>query len=238
MGLMDKVSKKAGKKALEKVLSAGLVDNAINTILTTHNSKVGIKTTEEIMQKAISKNQLVIKCRSFSLGSVVDAFSGKFNESDGAPKSYQIYDCNGELVYKCDPQKTVFDRSILNLYDADDEYIGTITEPLVNMSVSLVEKNVKKCTVHFGSTKICELKKSVERLSNVRYIETLNGDVKVDCNEHNQFTVTYNGRLIARLYPVTCILKDGYVDKYVMKYDYLEDEMIGVLLAIVVDIII
>jgi hypothetical protein len=81
------------------------------------------------------------------------------------------------------------------------------------------------------------LKKSIERITNIRYFETINGDVEIDCSNHDLIQIRYKGRLVAVLRTVSGILKDDYVDKYVMEYDRLEDEMIGVLLALAVDII-
>ena len=237
MGLMNKVTKIAGKKAVEKIAASGIVDNAVNTIITKHNSAIGIKSTEESIKTSKRKNQLIIKRRSFSMDSVVSAFAGKFDNSNGTPISYRIYDCDGSLVYKCDSDKSILDQYIHNLYDSDNEKIGTISEPLVKLNISLIEKDVKKCAVYFESLKICELKKSIERISNIRYYESISGDVKITCCDHDLIQIQYKGRLVAVLRSVSGILKDDYVDKYIMEYDRLEDEVIGVLLALAVDII-
>lgn len=237
MGLINKVTKMAGKRAIERFAESGIIDLTLNTIITKRNSHIGIKGTEELIKTSKKKNQLVIKCRSFSITSVVNAFSGKIDNSNSAPISYRIYDCDGSLVYKCDSDKSILDQYTHNLYDSDNEIIGTISEPFIALSISLTEKDVKKCTVRLGPSKICELKKSIERITNIRYFETIDGDVKISCFDHDLIQIQYKGKLLAVLRPVSGVLKDDYVDRYVMEYDRMEDEVIGVLLALAVDII-
>ena len=51
------------------------------------------------------------------------------------------------------------------------------------------------------------------------------------------FKIRYAGKRVATLHDVPLHFDSGYMDRFIMEYDNLEDEAIGVLLAVGVDLI-
>ena len=67
---------------------------------------------------------------------------------------------------------------------------------------------------------------------------TVNGKTEDELGkEGKNFKVYYNGKLLASLHDCPLVIKDGYMDKFVMEYDDPADEVVGILLATAIDLI-
>lgn len=76
MSLKGKLTALAGAKIAEKVIPKGSVDGVVNSMLNKLGQATGQKTAAEHIQ-GIKKNFLVIKSKSYSIGTMVGLFTGK-----------------------------------------------------------------------------------------------------------------------------------------------------------------
>lgn len=234
MSLKGKITTFSTYKIASSVLNTNLVDNTVNNVLTKLGKAAGQKTSYEHIQQS-KKHCLVIKTKSYSLGSIVGLFTEESPELTDYLCRYQIFDVSGNIKYKSEAENTIVDREIIDLYDAVGNKIGYIKEHFFAVGVPLFEKDVKKCSVYLGTQKIAELKKYVS-FGDLEF-ETLEGDVKITHDEGKTFKIKYKNKLIATLLNVPLNLKDGYVDKFVMEYEDTSTEVEAVLLATAVDLI-
>lgn len=226
MSLKEKLIKLEGAKVVKKIVSSSGVDFAVNNVMNKIGKATGMSTTDEYVQK-IESNYLIIKSCSCSVGTITGLFINKMPDTNDLGEGYRVYDSNGNLKYKSDT---------LNMYDANNEKIGSVKERLISVGVPLLEKEVKRCIVYLGNERICELKKY--KSFGVLQLEALEGSVEIKCINENNYKISYNGKVVANLHEVPLNFKDGYVDKFVMEYDNTEDEIIGVLLALAFDTLI
>lgn len=234
MSLKGKLTALASAKIVEKVIPKGSGDDAVNSILNKLGKATGKKTAAEHIKK-IEKNYLVIKSKSYSIGTVVGFFIGKTPNMNDHFGRYQIVDGNGILKYKSNAENTITDREILDLFDVDGKKVGYVKEHLISTGIPLFEKEVKKCTVFLGKEKIAVLKK-YESFGNLEF-DVLEGSVKIAHKEGKNFKIHYKDKLIATLHDCPLNLKDGYVDKFVMEYEDPADEVVAILLATAIDLI-
>ena len=235
MGIKNKLAKLAGENILEKISSSGSIDNMINSVMDKIDKNLGIGNANDYVKNVKSKYHLIIKSRSYSVGTIAGALTGVVLTDDLLGR-YQVYDGDGVLKYRSDAECNMTNRDILDIYDAEDKRIGCVKEWLVSVGIPLFEKEVKKCTVKYAGNKICDLKKYVS-FDGLEF-EVLDGAVKIKYDDDGkEFTLNYKGKKIAQLHTVPIRLKDGYTDKFVMEYDSLENEAIAVLIAIAIDLI-
>jgi len=201
MSLKGKLISSIGGKVAESILSSEIINNAVNKVSEKAAEKSGYKNIPEYMKNIRSKNYLVIKTRSFSLGTGLAAtasiLAGKVPNISGDMISYKIYDSNNELKYKSDDESAYmlvdFDRELLSLYDLDNKKIGTVKEWIISVGIPLFEKDVKKCTIKYGNKKICDLKKYVS-FGDLEF-ESLEGDVEIETDGSDKaFTIEYNSK--------------------------------------------
>lgn len=234
MSLKEKLATLAASKIASTALNAKSVDSTVNNVLTKLGKATGQKTSTEYIQH--SRNRcLIIKEKSYSLGTMVGAFTGKSPDLTDYLGRYQIFDADGNMKYKSVTENTIIDREILDLYDVADHKIGYVKEHIISVGVPLFEREVKKCSVYLGTQKIAELKKYI--LFGDLGFDTLEGSVKIIHNKGKTFKIKYKNKLIATLLDVPLNLQDGYVDKFVMECDDPSMEVEAVLLATAIDLI-
>ena len=231
MGIKEKLAAIAVAKVTE-LASSEAMDGAINTVLNKIGKASGTATIDEHIQK-VQNNYLVIKARSFSVGTIVGLFSGDGLVSDDLGR-YQVETSDGRLKYAVKAKITATDRDILDLYDENSRKLGHIKEHLLPMGVPVFEKDVKKCTVFWGKEKLCVLKKY--KSFGEKHIDVVEGKAKVSC-KGKEIKISCYGRDIALLHEVTVNLRDGYVDRFVMEPYSKEDEALGVLFATAIDLL-
>lgn len=234
MSIKGKLVALAGAKIAKKVIPKGSVDGAVNSMLNKLGKATGQKTAAEHIQ-GIKKNYLVIKSKSYSIGTMVGFFTGKIPNMNDYLGRYQIVDGNGTLKYKSNAENTITDREILDLFDASGNKVGYVKEHLISTGIPLFEKEVKKCTVFLGKEKIALLKKYVS-FGDLTF-DVLEGNVKITHKEGKEFKIHYKGKPVATLHDCPLNLKDGYADKFVMEYKDPADEVVAILLATAIDLI-
>lgn len=234
MSLKGKLATIAASKIASTILNADSVDNTVNSVLTRLGKATGQKTSSEHIQQS-QKHCLIIKAKSYSIGTMVELFNEKSPDLTDYLGRYQILDATGNIKYKSAAEDTIIDREILGLYDASDHKIGYVKEHIVSVGVPFLEREVKKCSVFLGMQKIAELKKYVS-FGDLAF-ETLEGEVEIIHNKGKTFKIKYRNKLIATLLDVPLNLKDGYVDKFVMECDDPSMEVEAVLLATAIDLI-
>lgn len=238
MSLKGKLIALAGAKIVEKVMqksnTEGSLDNAVNSVLNDLGKCVGQRTAAEHM-KGIKNNCLVVKSKSYSVGTVVGQIVEKTPNLNDYSGRYQIVDSNGTLMYKSTAENTVTNREILDLFDASGKKVGYVKEHLISAGFIFLEKEVKTCTVFLGGEKIAILKKykSFGKLK----VDVLEGSVRITHEEGKNFKIYYKRKLIATLHDCPINFKDGYVDKFVMEYKYPAEEVVAILLTIAIDLI-
>ena len=234
MSLKGKLATLAASKIASTVLNANSLDNTVNNVLTKLGKATGQQTSAEHVQQS-KTHCLIIKAKSYSLGTMAGIFTDKSYDLANDLGRYQIFDTAGNIKYKSAAENTIIDREILDLYDASEHKIGYVKEHIISVGVPLLEKEVKKCSVYLGTQKIAELKKYVS-FGDLEF-GTLEGSVKITHNKGKTFKIEYKNKLIATLLDVPLNFKDGYVDKFVMECDDLSMEVEAVLLATAIDLI-
>ena len=232
MSLKEKLSSLATEKLVEK--ANGGVDGVINAALNKIGKATGQKMATEYVQNT-QKNCLIIRGKSYSVGTIAGLFAGKTPDLTDCDGYYQIFDTTGTMKYRSTSKDTIMDRDIIDLYDMKGNKIGYVKEHIMSIGVPLLEKDVKRCSVYLGKEKIAVLKKYVSfgELS----FETLEGKYKVTCDKGKWYKVFYGAKQIVKLNVVPVNLKNGYVDKFVIEYDDISDEVVAILLATAVDVI-
>lgn len=234
LGLKGKIAKLAGERVAEKLLTSQTVNDVLNNAINISERSSGKKSTEEYI-KAIKNNYLVIKERSRSVGTMINILSDKKEHIDDPLGRYRVYDNLGNLKYKSTVEITLADREVIDIFDENDRKIGCVKEHLLSAGVPLLEKEVKKCSVYLGKDKICELKKY--KSFGDLYFEVLDGNVKIEHDKGQNFKINYKGKILSKLHDVPYKMKDGYTDKFVMEYCDVKNDIVGVLLAIALDVI-
>ena len=229
MNIKNKLAK------LANTVASGNLDNAVNALLNKAGQLTGMGTTEDYAKKVTTKYHLIIKSRSYSVGTLINAIKDIMPDTDDVYGAYRVYDPDGNLLYSSDSEDTLTMRDVLTICDAHGKKIGSVKEWIMSVGVPLLEKDVKRCTVKMGREKICDLKKY--KSFGDLYFECTEGSVDISHQDGNEFQISYNGRRIAKLHTVPINLKNGYADKFVMEYDQKEDEAIAVMLAIAIDTI-
>lgn len=238
MGLKDKLVSIASSKLLENV-STGNIDNVINSFLNKAGKLTGEKTTQEYISNLSQSNYLIIQSKSYSSATITNLFVGNppSNISSDSQGRYRIFDQWGNLRYKSDTENTVSDREIVNLSDANGNQIGRVKEHLFSVGFPGLEKEPKTCSIWYNKERIAQLKK-YKAFKETRFT-VLDGKVQIIQSKTNNKSIIlkYQNKAVAILHRVPINLKDGYVDKYVMEINRPDDEVIGVLLSIAIDII-
>lgn len=234
MSLKGKFAAFATAKIAEKVVSKENINNAISSAVTKIMEAAGIQSTADCANQ-IETNYLIVKARSYSLGTVMEIMTGKDPDISSSPVRYQMLDSTGETKYTIKAENTATNRDVLALLDARKHKLGYVKEHLIPMGVPLFEKEVKKCSVYIGEEKIAELKKFVS--FGDLYFEDFEGNVEIKHNKGEDFRIYYGKKLIASLHDVPMTFKEGFEDKYVIEYDDVADEIVAVLLVVALDII-
>ena len=235
MSIKGKLATIAIQRISEKVIHGDKVESAINSAVTRISKATGQKSSACFLQEA-QKCYLIFKAKSYSLGSVIGTPARIAPDMSNYLGRYQIVSPSGAVKYKSAAERNFINgREILDIYDANDCKIGQVKEHIISTRVSLLEKEINKCSVYLGKEKIAELKKclSVGELQ----FEVLEGDFKIEHKEDKEFKISQNGNLIASLYYVSFSLKDGYSEKFVLEYDDPSNETLAVTLAIAIDTI-
>lgn len=109
MGIKNKLAKLAGENILEKISSSGSIDNMINSVMDKVDKKLGVGNANDYVKNVKSKYYLVIKSRSYSVGTIAGALTGVVLTDDLLGR-YQVYDSNGVLKYRSDAECNMTNR--------------------------------------------------------------------------------------------------------------------------------
>lgn len=194
------------------------------------------KTADQFIQKAKMENVLIIKMRSYSVGTMAAALLGA--TSGGGKGQYQIVTTAGKEVFVSDMETTLLmDRDIVSVYDmiGKKRKIGSIKQWVISGGVPLLEKEAKTCTVTLEKDKLCDLKKCVS-FGDLQF-ETLEGRAEVKIKSEDNYFIYYKGKKIAELHELPMKLKDGFVDRYVLEYKEAKDQQVAVMMAIAIDVV-
>ena len=220
-----------GKQKLEKA-KASLKESVVAV-----KKEAGLdKTSDQFIQKSKMKNVLIIKMRSYYVGTMAAALLGA--TSGGGKGQYQIVTKEGEEVYVSDMETTLLtERDILSVYDMSDKKrkIGSIKQWVISGGVPLLEKEAKTCTVTLEKDKLCDLKKCVS-FGDLQF-ETLEGRADVKIKSEGNYSIYCKGKKIAELHELPMKLKDGFVDRYVLEYKEVKDQQVAVMMALAIDVV-
>ncbi len=242
VGLISKLEHKLQRavtdKVTEKIITNG-AEGAVNSAVKMLGKVTGQKTAPEYIKKA-EKQILVVKSKSYSLKTLTHTFKrlakGKLPNFGANQSRYLVVDRTGELKYRSDDTGDALDRTITNVYDSAGARIGYVQEHLNTMGIPMFEKNVKRCSVVLHGEKICTIKKYES--FGLTEMDVTDGNINIKANDlctHIELRNRNTRFPIGELKTVPFILKDGYVDKFVLEYNDPENEAIVVLLAIAVD---
>ena len=234
MSLKRKLATLATEKLAESVGVKEKVDNAINATLNKIGKTMGEKTAEEYIAQ-LEGDYLIIRKQSFSVGTMAGALVGGLWNVEVNEATYQVVSNLGEIKYSSRDRSTLTERDIFDIYSVNGEKIGYVKEYLIPVGVPLLEKDVKKCSVYLGNQKIAELKKY--KLLGEREFDVISDSVKIKRNDNKEYTILCGRKKVATLYRVPLNLKDGYVDRYIMKITETKKEDIAILLAVGVDLL-
>lgn len=198
------------------------------------------KTTEQFLHKAKMKNVLIVRVRSYSVGTIAAMLLGAeenvtANDEKG---QYQIVTKEGTEIFEADMGMTFLtDRDILTVYDVANgrKNIGTIKQWIVSMGIPLLEKQTKTCTVSLGEDKLCDLKRYIS-FGELQF-DTLDGKTEVKVKSEGNYSIYYKGKKIAELHELPIKAIDSFVDRYVLEYKEEKDRYIAVMMAIALDVV-
>ena len=179
--------------------------------------------------------QLVFQMKSYSLKTAVNYSNNTNTDSEIDLERFHITDASGEIKYRGVDEITLTDREVLSLYNMAGEKLGYIKEHLIPVGIPLFEKEVKKCSIYLRDKKIAEIKKSVV-FSELK-LETIDGSFSISYNGKDSIKVKKGKNKVADfdVYPV--ILKDGYIDRFIMEYKAPSEEIVGVLFGLAFGIV-
>lgn len=217
---------KEGKEALKESVAAVKKEAGLD------------KTADKVMQKTKTDNVLIVRMRSYSVGTMAATLLGAAvgATAGGGKGQYQIITKDGEEMFVSDMETTFFtDRDILTVYDTSNgkRKIGSVKQWLISGGVPLLEREAKTCTVTLEKDKLCDLKKCVS-FGDLQF-ETLEGSAEVKIKSEDNYSIYYKRKKIAELHELPMKLKDGFVDRYVLEYKEAKDIQVAVMMAIALD---
>ena len=237
MSIKGRLAAFAVGKAVKKIVSSGTIESTANTLIKKVEKYGCIKSAEEYIKKVNSRNYLIIKSRSATIGTIIGFFTGNDPKNKNMPDSYRAYDKNGQLLYYSDTTENyvggLIPQDITNIYDSGSKKIGEIKEHLLNLGVPVLEKEVNKCSVKLYGEKICILKKY--EIFGEREYETIEGNIKITYTKERGFITMFDNRTLSQIHTLPITLKDDYANKFIVEYDDINDEKLAVLLAIAID---
>ena len=226
--LIAKQKMEKGKEALKESVAAVKKETGLD------------KTADKVIQKTKTDNVLIVRMRSFSVGTMAATILGATvgSTTDGGKGQYQIVTKDGKEVFASDMETTLLTgRDILTVYDTSDSKrkIGSIKQWLISGGIPLYEKEAKTCTVTLGKDKLCDLKKCVS-FGDLQF-ETLEGGTEVKIKSVDNYSIYYKRKKIAELHKLPMKFKDGFVDRYVLEYKEAKDIQVAVMMAIALDVV-
>lgn len=193
--------------------------------------------TDKIIKKAKTKNLLIVRTQSYSMGTMAATLLGSTSvTTNGNGSHYQIVTPSGEEQYVSNMEDTLLtDRDILTVYDMRNgkRKIGMVKQYLISVGVPLFEKETKKCTVTMDNEKLCNLKRCIS-FGNLQ-LETLDGKAKITIKSEGHYAIYYGRRKIADVHEIPIKLKNGFVDRYVIEYTEDGDQNTAVMMTIALD---
>jgi len=224
--LMAKQKMEKGKEALKESVAAVKKEAGLD------------KTADKVIQKNKTDNVLIVRMRSYSVGTMVTTLLGAAvgATAGGGKGQYQIVTKDGKEMFASDMETTFFtDRDILTVYDTSNgkRKIGSVKQWLISGSFPLLEREAKTCTVTLEKDKLCDLKKCVS-FGDLQF-ETLEGSVEVKIKSEDNYSIYYKRKKIAELHELPVKLKDGFVDRYMLEYKETKDIQVAVMMAIALD---
>lgn len=193
---------------------------------------------DEYIHKAKTENVLIVRVRSYSLGTIASVLLNKDIEKiDDDDGYYQVVSKDGEELFMSDLKSTFLtDRDILTVYDMSEgkRKIGTVKQWLVSGRIPLLEKEAKTCTVMLEKNKLCDLKRYIS-FGELQF-DTYDGDAWIRVKAEDHYAIKYKGREIAQLHELSTKMKDGFSDRYVIEYKDKKDQKIVAMMAIALDI--
>lgn len=226
--LMAKQKMEKGKETLKESVAAVKKEAGLD------------KTADKVIQKTQTDNVLIIRMRSYSVGTMAATLLGATAGATvgGGKGQYQIVTKDGKEVFASDVETTLLtDRDILTVYDTSDSKrkIGSVKQWLISGGIPLFEKEAKTCTVTLEKDKLCDLKKCVS-FGDLQF-ETLEGSAEVKIKSEDNYSIYYKRKKIAELHELPMKLKDGFVDRYVLEYNEAKDIQVAVMMAIALDVV-
>lgn len=224
--LMAKQKMEKGKEALKESVAAVKKEAGLD------------KTAEKVIQKTKTDNVLIVRMRSYSVGTMAATLLGTAvgATAGGGKGQYQIVTKDGKEMFASDMETTFFtDRDILTVYDTSNgkRKIGSVKQWLISGGVPLLEREAKTCTVTLEKDKLCDLKKCVS-FGDLQF-ETLEGRAEVKIKSEDNYSIYYKRKKIAELHELPMKLKDGFADRYVLEYKEAKDIQVAVMMAIALD---
>lgn len=193
---------------------------------------------DEYMQKTKTENVLIVRVRSYSLGTIASVLLNKdiekIADNDGY---YQVVSKDGEELFVSDLKSTFWaDRDILTVYDMNNgkRKVGTVKQWLVSGRIPLLEKEAKTCTVMLEKTKLCDLKRYIS-FGELQF-DAYDGDAAIRVKAEDHYVIKYRGKEIAQVYELPTKMKDGFSDRYVIEYKDKKDRELVAMMAIALDI--
>lgn len=224
--LMAKQKMEKGKEALKESVAAVKQEAGLD------------KTAEKVIQKTKTDNVLIVRMRSYSVGTMAATLLGAAvgATAGGGKGQYQIVTKDGKEIFASDMETAFFtDRDILTVYDTSNgkRKIGSVKQWLISGGIPLLEREAKTCTVTLEKDKLCDLKKSVS-FGDLQF-ETFEGSAEVKIKSEDNYSIYYKRKKIAELHELPMKLKDGFVDRYVLEYKEAKDIQVAVMMAIALD---
>ena len=206
---------------------------------------------EECLEKISKPYYLIVKTKSISIGSIASLAGAVIGSAVGKTSfdkeiqkipidsgaHFLVYDEKKELLYYADCKSgDIIDREKVYLKDDEHNKVGYIKEWLMAVGDPFFERDVKKCTITLFDEKLCVLKKYHSTGSDEARYSVLDSNIAIAYRK-DMISLKRGGKEIGIIHIIPFGLKDGYVDRYIIEYDDIQEEEICLLIALGFDII-
>lgn len=154
-----------------------------------------------------------------------------FSEEDKFLDYYHIFDNASNLKYKIKNKYFILKSKVMRLYDDNNQEVGHINTKGLNND----NTDVKTCSIVTNDNKIINLKKYND--SGKIYAGIDQGNFNIEYHNFNTYEFKLNNITIGKLHITQPKKNENYIEKYVLEYENKEDEILGILLSIAIDLL-
>ena len=217
LGTTTRAASKAAKNACEGIEKVGEVIT-------------GKSLASNLIEKS-NKNCLIINLLVNPNSNILNWIKSIFKEEFRFYDYYHILDEVGNIKYIIKYKSFCINRKIFGLYNINDDRIGHIE--INNFKRNDVD--IKTCSLFIDKNNVINLKKY--KNSYDIYSTMDKRKLKLYYNKLNTYEFKLEEESIGRTYVTRTKKTEKYIEKYVLEYENIENEILDILLTIAIDLL-